>query len=66
MAKWKERGSPIQAMVIAMVHADYLVRQARAPGTTTGLILALDMNNGRMVISSEISPKADVASIKEL
>lgn len=35
-------------------------------GQLPGLILALDMNNGRMVYKAlEISPKADVAAIKE-
>lgn len=35
-------------------------------GELPGLILALDMNNGRMVYKAlEISPKADIASVKE-
>jgi len=35
-------------------------------GQLPGLILALDMNNGRMVYKAvEISAKADLASIKE-
>ena len=35
-------------------------------GQLPGLILSLDMNNGRMVYKAlEISPKADVASVKE-
>lgn len=35
------------------------------PGQLPGLILGLDMNNGRMVYKAiEISPKADLASIK--
>ena len=36
------------------------------PGQLPGLILALDVNNGRMVYKAiEISPKVDIASIKE-
>ena len=38
----------------------------RSRGQLPGLILALDMNNGRMVYKAiEISTKADLASIKE-
>jgi GLPGLI family protein len=55
------------SMVIAWFTADIPVPTGpEVQGQLPGLILALDMNNGRMVYKAvEISPKADLASIKE-
>ena len=55
------------SLVIAWFTADIPVPAGpEVQGQLPGLILALDMNNGRMVYKAvEISPKADLASIKE-
>ncbi|MFI5186150.1 MAG: GLPGLI family protein [Chitinophagales bacterium] len=55
------------SMVIAWFTTDIPVPAGpEVQGQLPGLILALDMNNGRVVYKAiEISPKADLASIKE-
>jgi GLPGLI family protein len=55
------------SMVIAWFTADVPVPAGpEVQGQLSGLILALDMNNGRMSYkATEISTKADLASIKE-
>lgn len=53
--------------IIAWFTADIPVPAGpEVQGQLPGLIMALDMNNGRMVYKAiEISPKADIASIKQ-
>lgn len=54
-------------LIIAFFTTDIPVTTGpEVAGQLPGLILSLDMNNGRMVYKAiEISPKADIASIKE-
>jgi GLPGLI family protein len=55
------------SMIVAWFTTDMPVPAGpEVQGQLPGLILALDINNGRMVYKAlEISAKADVASIKE-
>lgn len=55
------------SMIVAWFTSDIPVSAGpEVQGQLPGLILALDINNGKMVYKAlEISPKADLASIKE-
>ncbi len=55
------------SMIIAWFTTDIPVTSGpEVPGQLPGLILALDMNNGRMVYkATEVLPKADLTTIKE-